>query len=433
MRINIVVPEITSRLSYTLDWVFAQQLGIEYSVCTETEAGNDGLLTINYTKSLNSFSIPNSGLLSEKGISDQEVNTGFWNELPTLFASTENNCTLPFDLFSAVFYLISRYEEYLPFTPDKHQRYPATESILYKNNLLSRPIIDEWLLAFEKILNSKGIRTQRKAFEFLPTYDIDIAWSYLNKGLERTIGGYLRDVFNGDFAAVAERAAVLSGKKADPFDSFDFMETCHHGSVPKPLYFFLSADENTAFDKNTAPNKTQMRLLVRHISLKNQVGIHPSYFSFEKTDLLKKEKSTLEEIIEKPITQSRQHYIRLKLPDTYAQLIQNGIEEDYSMGYSTHFGFRAGTSRSFFWYDLQNEQASKLLITPFCFMDATAHYELKLSAEESFGKLNSLKESLQKVNGKLTMIFHNFSLGTAKEWRGWAKAYKEFMQQMTMK
>jgi hypothetical protein len=433
MRINIVVPEITSRLSYTLDWVFAQQLGIEYSLCTETEMGNDGLLTINYTNSLNSFSIPNSGLLSEKGISAQEVNTGFWNEIPILFASTENNCTLPFDLFSAVFYLMSRYEEYLPFTPDKHQRYPATESILYKNNLLGRPIIDEWLLAFEKILNSKGIRTQRKAFEFLPTYDIDIAWSYLNKGLKRTIGGYLRDVFKGDFAAVAERATVLSGKKADPFDSFDFMETCHHGSVPKPLYFFLSAAENTAFDKNILPSTAQMKQLVRNAAINNQVGIHPSYFSSENTDLLQKEKSILQEIIERPVTQSRQHYIRLKLPDTYVQLTQIGIDEDYSMGYSTHFGFRAGTSRSFFWYDLQKEQETKLLIIPFCFMDATAHYELKLSAEESFQQLNSLKESLQKVNGKLTTIFHNFSLGTVEEWRGWAKAYIDFMQQMMMK
>ncbi|MES2479741.1 MAG: polysaccharide deacetylase family protein [Bacteroidota bacterium] len=433
MRIIIVVPEITARLSYTFDWIFAQQFGIEYSLCTEIETEQDSLFTINYTNSLSSFSIPNVGLLSENGISPREVNTGFWNELPTLFASAENNYAFPFDLFSAVFYLMSRYEEYLPFTPDKHQRYPATESILYKNNLLSRPIIDEWILAFEKILNSKGIKTKSKSFEFLPTYDIDIAWSYLNKGLKRSIGGCLRDVFKGDFAAVTERTAVLSGKKPDPFDSFDFIENCHQAVAPRPVYFFLSAEENTAYDKNTLPATTQMRQLMRKIALNNQVGIHPSYFSAEKPDLLGKEKSTLEEIIERRVTQSRQHYIRLKLPETYTLLIHNRIDEDYSMGYSTHFGFRAGTSRSFFWYDLQKEQETKLLIIPFCFMDATAHYELKLSAKESLRQLNSLKESLQKVNGKLTTIFHNFSLGSTKEWCGWAKAYKEFMQQMNLK
>lgn len=433
MHINIVVPEITARLSYTFDWIFVQQLGIEYSLCTEIEAEQNSFFTIHYTNRISLFSIPNAGLLSEKGISSQEVNTGFWNELPTLFASQESGYALSFDLFSAVFYLICRYEEYLPFTPDRHQRYPATESVLYKNDLLGRPIIDEWLMSFEKILNSNGIKTRNRSFEYLPTFDIDIAWSYLNKGLKRTVGGYLRDIVKGDFASVIERTAVLSGKRSDPFDSFDFIDTCHQAEVSRPLYFFLLAEKNTAYDKNNLPFSIRMRQLLRKVALKNQVGIHPSYFSAEKAAFLGKEKSDLEKIIEKPITQSRQHYIRLKLPDTYVQLIQNGIDEDYSMGYSTHFGFRAGTSRSFYWYNLQMEQASKLLVTPFCFMDATAHYELKLSAQEAFVQLNFLKDSLQKVNGKLTMIFHNFSLGTDIEWKGWSSAYKKFIQEQSQK
>lgn len=430
MSITIIVPEITTRLLYTFDWIFVQQLGVEYKIATQNSEAITEDLTIHYDNVAHGFSIPNVGLLFEKEINTHVVESGLWNELPTLFTSSENGFTLPFDLFSSVFYLLSRYEEYLPFNPDKHQRYPATESVLYRYDLLHRPIVDEWLYAFEKVLNNKGVLTKQKSFEYLPTYDIDIAWSYANKGLKRSLGGALRDVLNGHFSSVIERIGVLSGNKKDPFDSFGFIENCHQGFSQRPIYFLLTSWKNTAFDKNNLPSTTPMRALIQRISANNIIGIHPSYYSKEQSKRLAREKSYLESIIAKPVTHSRQHYIRIKFPDTCYQLIEQGISEDYSMGYSTHLGFRAGTSFSFFWYDLIKEQSSQLKMTPFCFMDATAHYELKLSAQESFTQLYLLKERIQKVNGKLTTIFHNFSLGTDKEWLGWANAYQEFIQKM---
>lgn len=430
MSITIIVPEITARLSYTFEWIFVQQLGVEYKIVTENSEAVSNGLAIHYDNIADDISIPNLGLLFEKEITPQVIESGFWNELPTLFASSKSGFTLPFDLFSAVFYLLSRYEEYLPCTPDKHHRYPATESVLYRNNLLHRPIIDEWLCAFEQVLKNKGIVTKQRSFEYLPTYDIDIAWSYANKGLKRNLGGAFRDLLKGSFSSVVERIAVLCGHKKDPFDSFDFIENCHESSNQRPIYFLLMSLQNSAFDKNNLPSSAPMRALIQKIAANNILGIHPSYYSTEQPKLLAREKSYLESIIEKPVAHSRQHYIRIKLPDTCYQLIEQGVSEDYSLGYSTHLGFRAGTSCSFFWYDLQKEQTSQLRMNPFCFMDATAHYELKLSVQDAFTQLYLLKERIQKVNGKLTTVFHNFSLGTDKEWLGWADAYQEFIKNL---
>jgi hypothetical protein len=61
-------------------------------------------------------------------------------------------------------------------------------------------------------------------------------------------------------------------------------------------------------------------------------------------------------------------------------------------------------------------------------MDTTAHYEMGLSVEEAFEKLLYFKNSLQKINGLLLTVFHNFSLGTDKEWEGWAEAYADFIK-----
>lgn len=71
-------------------------------------------------------------LLLEQGINDVEIYIQDWDEIPCFFP-TSKNCFLPFDVFAASFYLLSRYEEYLPHLKDEHGRYPASESLAFKN------------------------------------------------------------------------------------------------------------------------------------------------------------------------------------------------------------------------------------------------------------------------------------------------------------
>ena len=81
--------------------------------------------------------------------------------------------------------------------------------------------------------------------------------------------------------------------------------------------------------------------------------MHPSYFSLKDAAILKKEKLRLENIINTPVTFSRQHYLRLSIPETYQNLIDLDIEEDYTMGYAKTVGFRASTCTPFYFYDLR--------------------------------------------------------------------------------
>jgi hypothetical protein len=428
MHIVIIVSEISSRLTYVCDWIFVQQLGVDYKFCTNKTEEQEALLTIDYTNKVSDFSVPNIGLLFANSIEQQSIHTGLWNELPTLFAAQDADHVLPFDLFSAVFYLISRYEEYVPFVPDRHHRYPAAESILFKAGLLERPIIDEWLFALSKLLRDKGLSIHQKSFEFLPTYDIDIAWSFKHKGLKRTMGGYLRDIAKNNFESLKERTAVLQAKKKDPYFSFDVTDRLHRDNELEPLYFILAAAQNTAWDKHILPSNKHMSALIQSLAQQYKIGIHPSYHANAQPHLFREEQKTLSTISGQQMDISRQHYIKVEWPKTYRALLEMDIRQDYSMGYSTHLGFRAGTSRSFFWYDLLAEAPTQLHIFPFCFMDTTAHYEMGLSVEEAFEKLHYFKNSLQKINGLMLTVFHNFSLGTDKEWIGWTEAYADFIK-----
>ena len=93
----------------------------------------------------------------------------------------------------------------------------------------------------------------------------------------------------------------------------------------------------------------------------------------------------------KPVTKSRQHYIRMNLPETYRLLLENGIKEDHSMGYGSINGFRASVASAFIGMTLGQIKETKLIIRPFCYMEANSFFEQRYSAEHC-GK------ELQKVS-----------------------------------
>ena len=241
----------------------------------------------------------------------------------------------------------------------------------------------------------------------------------------------MRALLKGDVRQISERTQVLKNKQKDPFDSFRWLRQLHREYDCKPLYFVLSALRTTPFDKNIHPEHPAMMRVIRNLVKDGIIGIHPSYYA-DSEEKISKEIKVLSHVSGKAISISRQHYIKMHIPHTCRLLISNGIHEDYSMGYGTHLGFRAGTGSSFLWYDLEHETITSLRIHPFCFMDSTAHYENRLPPQEAFEKLNTMTKVLEKTGSTLTTIFHNFSLGTSSEWRGWRQAYEQFMHEKSM-
>ncbi|WP_276132916.1 polysaccharide deacetylase family protein [Polluticoccus soli] len=370
-------------------------------------------------------------MLWETDIAQQQIRKGSRENTPILFASDDGAHQLPFDLLSAIFFLLSRYEEYLSFTPDKHGRYPATNSILFREGLLEQPIVDEWVEKFRQLLRAQySLVVDAPRFSFQPSYDIDIAWSYKYKGAYRTLGALAKNILSGDVGVAKRQLNVLSGKEQDPYDSFDWLEQLHKRLGLSPNYYVLASLKTTPFDKNIHPQHPEMQKLIRSLAGEGSIGLHPSYYGDEKQELLGEEKASLEKIIGKKITSSRQHYIKLTLPDTYRALMSIGISNDYSMGYGTHLGFRAGTGQSFFWFDIQSDKQSPLRVHPFCFMDTTAHFDHGLTVDAAFEKLYEMAQRLKACNSQLTTIFHNFSLGTDKQWSGWKEAYSAFVQKI---
>ncbi len=425
--IIVLTKKITARLNYVCHFILKEQLGLDYSITTNLDDNEDSADTIiNYSNkelSKNAFTLRPHSLLFENSIENQQIDIFYTNGQPSFFKISNSDST--FDIFAAIFYLISRYEEYLPHQKDQYGRYAHENSIAFKNNFLNKPLVNIWIDEFAKNLKNKfpEIVYFRPSFHTSISYDIDIAWSYKNKGFFRNVGGFIK-------SPSMNRIKVLLGKMKDPFDCDNFLDECHQKKQLSIIYFFLVAAKKGLFDKNISPKNDQYKKLISQKATKYNIGLHPSWQSNFEKDILLKEKRTLESITEKKTISSRQHYIKFSLPETFRELIKAGIQNDFSMGYGSINGFRGSAASSFFWYDLQKESISNLRLYPFCFMDANCHYEQKLTMEQSFQELDYYRKECENVNGLFIPIFHNNFLGTDPAFKGWRELYSQFISQL---
>lgn len=430
MKLIIFAEKLSYRLQYVTNFLFNDCVKLPFEIITDSELFKSYTgPKINYSNQTlsASLSISPSNLLFETGIKEQNIAVGTWETLPVIFHS--GNSELPFDFFAASFFLISRYEEYLPHIRDKYDRFESENSIAVHQGFLARPIIDLWLKnVLQKISYSHPeFNWVNKKFRYISTIDIDNAYAFKQKGVMRTIGGYARALVNMYWEDIRERTLVLFGKMKDPYDTYSMQIELQKKYQLEVIYFILLGDygEN---DKNLPSNNIRFQKLIKHLNDYAEVGIHPSFGSNGNPDQVKKEIARLNRIIHKEISKSRQHFLKLHFPETYKTLIENGITDDYTMGYASQIGFRAGTCSSFNWYDLDSELETNLRVHPFAVMDATFRFYLNSSPEQVVQLAKPLMDDVKSVNGTFISIWHNETISNWRKWNGWQNAYEDIIK-----
>jgi hypothetical protein len=422
IEIIILVEKHSPRLDYVISFL-EDKLGItvELSLEQSIESKHSPVIDYRSTPKANNLSIYNSGLLYELEVTNFSKPDVRKSRYIELFPSNDTGYGIAFDLFGAIFYCLSRYEEYQDFTGDQHDRFSATESHAHINSYLERPVVDEWVqLMRELIEDDWQIKLPKpKPFQILPTIDVDVAWAYLHRKPIHPIGSQLKKLVKGQEDLLEEqRQAYKTGK--DPFDTFDLLkekiqEFNNH-------YFFL-CNFALPFDTTYFLDRGEFKKLIKEQDTFATVGVHPSYESYGVQIKIQQEKEWLEKTIGRSIKTSRQHYLKLSMPYTYRDLIASDISSDFSMGYADRCGFRAGTSIPFYFYDLLKEESTDLLIHPFSVMDVTLKDYQKYNIEQAIETINKIKETLKTVNGQFSFIWHNSSFAKLGGWGGWDRVF----------
>ena len=430
--------KITPRLSYTFRHIFTRILGLDVGFTTKVEEfiAHDGL-KFSYTRQAlaNELFVKNNELLFDQGIDYVDIHMTSWEEVPCFF-QTNPGSEVPCDIFAASFYLISRYEEYLPHVKDQFERFPASESLAYQQKFLNRPVIDIWAYQFRDVLlrhfdrHAEELSNPDRKFQFISTIDIDVAYHFKHKGFTRSVGGIFKDLFQLNLKEIGLRFLVIFNLRKDPFDVYEELLLMQKKYGIKTLFFFLLG-EYTTYDKNISPGSSSYKLLIKNLADYCDVGIHSSYFSMKNDQKINKEKSLLEGIVNFPVTRSRQHFLRLELPETYQNLVDLEIHEDYTMGYASKYGFRAGTCTPFHFYDLDFEIQTPLKVFPFAAMDGTLKDYLNFTPKRSFNTIMELAREVRKVDGTLITVFHNESVSGTGRWRGWGRLYETLVRELS--
>jgi len=311
VTVKIFSREDTPRLRYIADIILNDILGLSWEIISDKrKLGNHPVINYSNENIKGAFKITPDSLIFEKGISPKTIEIAEWKGLPVFFLTSADS-DIPFDIFSASFFLISRYEEYLDYKPDKYGRYPADLSVAFRNGFLELPVIDLWVKEMSKIFLRKFQTLAFKQCEYksLLTIDADEPFAYLGKGLFRTIGGLFRDIKNND-GHVAERYRILKKDEKDPYQVFDYITEKIEESKVDAKFFFPVGD-HSAYDKNPSWKNEEYRLLIKDLAGKYSTALHPSFYSSGNLPVIINEVSRLNSITNKEVVSSRFHFIRL--------------------------------------------------------------------------------------------------------------------------
>ena len=425
----IYTHKITPRLTYIMRHVFVNILGVELDFTTKVEEfiKHTGP-KITYTKQplQNEFFIRSNELLFEQGVNDIQLNIADWDGVPCFFQAGEKSI-LPFDIFAASFFMLSRYEEYLPHVKDIHGRFSPKDSVAFQNGFLQKPVVDIWAFKLLDALKERfpELEHKDKTYDFISVLDVATSHCYANRGVVRGLVGLLLDVGTLKLKRVVERIAVGINRQKDPYDNYAEIIALHKKYKVKCNFFFQFADYSK-YDKNVSTNSIRFKSLIKYVADYVPVSLAASYSSFSNLELLKKEKANLEVVINRPVNNSKMRYNRVDVPQTYRNLIATEFTDDYTMGYTFELGFRAGTCTTFQFYDIPLEVKQPIKVHPFAVHDISLSKIKK--DQDLLRQVQQITNEVQKVNGTLITMFSNEVLGN-KEDRDWMAIYAEIIKE----
>ncbi len=395
------------------------------------------------------------GLLEEKDLNERwrdpefaeiivDTVFGFENQwtstLPILFPVSDS--VLQFDPFSMVFWVLSRYEEYVWWadivqnekknsfdSPSLNHRFSGKISHAFKHNYLNKPIVDwvrQYIFELIGITKDREIALRKNGFNVIPTADIDMVFKFGKRPLIRNLGSWLHSFKHPGLLFERLRSITTENDPYNPISTVvPILDECEDSKC-----FLLMSKKHDDYHKQNPIEYSAVKNVFRNLVASlgaNKIGIHPSIMALnthptnevEVSDWLN-EISLLKSTVTGTLpNSSRFHYLYFQLPYHYEGLLSLGISEDWSMGFHDQIGFRASTSFSFQWFNLRKNETTNLRVVPFQVMDVTCKNYLNINNYLSIKYVESLKHTIEQTGGNFIFVFHNESVSESIPWEGW--------------
>ncbi|MFL1455732.1 polysaccharide deacetylase family protein [Marinobacter sp. GN3S48] len=356
---------------------------------------------------------------------EDEIPAPSESQLPSpLIEVDKQSVFVHYDILGLTYWMLSRLEEVNREDLDGHQRFPATSSHAYKCNYLERPIVDEWLIILGQVILRVWPQVKLKPHQFSikVSHDVDTPSLYGFKrwtSIGRMMVGHLlkRRDFRACLMAPYIKLSTRSQlNPADPFNTFDWLMDVSEANGLQSAFYFICGRTDPARDADYEPEHPAIRNLMRRIHERgHEIGLHPSYDTFQKPDLIKREADRLKNICAKEgIKQTewggRMHYLRWAQSTTMRAWDAAGLSYDSTLGYADRPGFRCGTCHEYPAFDPVGQERLNLRIRPLVVMECTVIDQMYLGlgvSEAADQRIRLLKERSRSVKGTFGLLWHN--------------------------
>ena len=450
--LRIFTPEYCDReIRYVLDLVFKNFWGIEFTTATsggdtfilESANGNihiPGTFFRKYNDTgLEASILPRSPLpeiavnpVSGKGELPESVPLLYGNEKPAVIHSSPQDYTLSIDIFGSVFFMLTRFEEYVYTQRDNHDRFPVTASLAYRNNFIDRPLVNEYLEILWSLLEylNPGLRRSSRTFRVTPGHDIDVPFMAYRTGIIPFLRYFFSELNTRRRPDLI--VPLLSGSlqakrgdyRQDPFFTFDYIMKQSEKRDLQSRFYLIADSTGSPMDGTYAIDDPEITGLLGEIHKRgHEIALHCSYESYRDGEKIRDEYRKLVSCCERlgirqEIRIARQHYLRFSIADTWRLLDQAGIRYDESLTFAGSPGFRCGTCYEYPVFDLTNCRQLDLIERPLIVMDSSVLLKRYIAAGQKApdpDALVQLKNTCRKYNGTFNLLWHNNHLTGAKE------------------
>lgn len=433
--ICIYTDKYTNRLKYVADHIFKRILGQSVNIVNKVEdlPTLSACPLIVYSETLKvkgALHIVPNGLLFKKGVREYDITMNTWDGVKTFFATKGGD--IPFDIFSASFYLLSRYEEYLPIKEnfDSKGCFISEKSLAYKEGFLETPLVDVWALKLEEKLNSlfpNYTSSIDRRFRFLPIISVNTPYRYRTYSVLGNLLRLSKKVLERDWSELKKQLRVLLRIDQDPYCNVEKIVELHNRNSLRPLFAFRISNKKWYKRPVYFAYSTYKKVLCRNY----QIALCISGVASNSVTQLKMEQKILSRIFRTRIvigTSSLSEYV---VPKFYRNLSNSKIKEDFSMSYPDRIGFRASTCTPFRVYDLNREEYYRIDVhsVPFTVWSVK---RMGLNKEEIVKAATSMAKTVKSLKGEFIIASHNDNFVDSSMLKGWASTYEYVIRYVSL-
>ncbi|MBL4716759.1 MAG: hypothetical protein JKX95_08995, partial [Bacteroidia bacterium] len=339
--------------------------------------------------------------------------TNFFEKEPLIY-NKENKP----DYLSTSFYMINCLQEYGEEKSDQHGRFSYRDSYQHKYNCINQNLVAQY---FDKLydqlpqINSHYKRPHHRN-KFFVSHDNDTFYGSLFQD-----GFYAIKKFRLDVLLKLLYNEMIG--KSNWLNLNKIMDIEDQFGVRSTFFWLVNQGKvhGTVHNADYDIKSTKVQALIKEIERRGfNNGLHKSFSNDSYGIELEK--------LGWATVLNRNHFLKIKIPDSLREMEEAGIKMDFSLGFVEITGFRNSYSMPFKPFDMDLNRQLDVVSIPLHVMDASLWHYQKLSSESAGKNVMDFLES-NKENTMFSILWHNKFFSDYK-FKGYKDVYKMILEYM---